>query len=188
MNDSRGYLYYHGAMIPIDIFLATPEHLGTWTQFARKLFFETFEHSITSENMQHYLDTEMTEPIFASQLANPQYKTFYVFVEKELAGYIQFYFNLKESYQNISLELKRFYVAPHLHGKGVAGQMMSFCFQEAARMNESALWLGVWENNFKALAFYKKWGYEPISEHTFVTGSESQRDLILARQIPLNGL
>jgi diamine N-acetyltransferase len=173
------------SMSAVEIRPATLEHIIVWTQFARQMFHSTFEHSVSAENMQIYLDTEMNEQVFAKQLENPAYRTYYVWIGKELSGYIQLYYNPNESYQNITLELKRFYVAPHLQGKGVAAQMMAFCLDEVARLKEPAFWLGVWENNFKARSFYKKWNFEPIGEHIFVTGSESQRDLILARQIEI---
>jgi diamine N-acetyltransferase len=172
-------------MIPIKIQPATLDHIDIWTQFARQMFYETFKDTVSSENMQLYLDKEMNKTIFARQLENPIYKTYFVWIESELSGYIQFYYNPDEKYQNIVLELKRFYVASRFHGKGVAAEMMAFCLDEVVRLKESAVWLGVWENNFKALSFYKKWKFEPIDEHTFVTGSESQRDLILARQIKI---
>jgi ribosomal protein S18 acetylase RimI-like enzyme len=43
--------------------------------------------------------------------------------------------------------------------------------------------LGVWENNPKAIAFYTKWGFENVGVHTFVLGSEEQRDFILLKNI-----
>jgi ribosomal protein S18 acetylase RimI-like enzyme len=167
----------------MDITILPPQtdQVAALTVFARQIFFSTFEHTVDAENMRHYLDSEMNENVFAAQLTDPLYKTFLVWKSGEICGYIQFYYNPNESYQDIKLELKRFYVDSRFHGQGIAGPMMEFCFQEIERMGEKRVWLGVWENNFKALKFYKKWGFNEIDEHLFVTGTESQRDLILAR-------
>jgi len=45
------------------------------------------------------------------------------------------------------------------------------------------LWLGVWERNPRAIAFYKKVGFIEVGTHTFVLGADHQRDLVLARPL-----
>jgi len=43
------------------------------------------------------------------------------------------------------------------------------------------VWLGVWEHNPRAIAFYRKWGFEAVGEHVFVVGTDPQRDLVMTR-------
>ena len=43
------------------------------------------------------------------------------------------------------------------------------------------MWLGVWEENHRANAFYRKHGYAEVGEHVFMLGADAQRDLILAK-------
>jgi ribosomal protein S18 acetylase RimI-like enzyme len=53
----------------------------------------------------------------------------------------------------------------------------------AARAGSDCIWLGVWERNLKAIAFYRKCGFQIVGDHPFVLGRELQRDLILLTQV-----
>jgi ribosomal protein S18 acetylase RimI-like enzyme len=55
----------------------------------------------------------------------------------------------------------------------------------ASDSGSDVLWLGVWEHNAKAIAFYRKFGFEAVGEHVFAVGSDMQRDLIMARSMAL---
>jgi len=56
---------------------------------------------------------------------------------------------------------------------------------EAAARDRGArtMWLGVWEENHRAHAFYRKHGYAVVGEHVFMLGADAQRDLILAKAL-----
>jgi len=80
-------------------------------------------------------------------------------------------------------ELNRIYVAAEQHGKGVAQALMRNVFTTAAAAGADRLWLGVWEHNSKAIAFYRKFGFEIVGEHSFMLGLERQRDVLMAAGI-----
>ena len=77
-------------------------------------------------------------------------------------------------------EILRFYLDQPLHGTGAAQMLMKSVFVEAIKTDTDLLWLGVWEQNFRALAFYRQQGFLAVGEHTFQLGADRQRDLILA--------
>ena len=77
-------------------------------------------------------------------------------------------------------ELHRIYVAAEWQGLGVAQALMDRALTDAARAGCDALWLGVWEHNPKAMAFYKKFGFGFVGTHSFMLGGERQRDLIMS--------
>ncbi|MET0320433.1 MAG: GNAT family N-acetyltransferase, partial [Duganella sp.] len=80
-------------------------------------------------------------------------------------------------------EILRFYVARGWHGQGIAQALMAACLEAVAQRGSDVVWLGVWERNARALAFYRKFGFEPVGEHTFMVGSDPQRDVIMARRM-----
>ena len=61
---------------------------------------------------------------------------------------------------------------------------MGACLEEAAGGGYETLWLGVWEHNLRAIAFYRRWGFETVGSHTFLLGSDEQTDLIMVRPDP----
>jgi len=81
------------------------------------------------------------------------------------------------------LELARIYVLQEWHGRGIAAALMRRCIEEAQRQGARTLWLGVWEQNHRAQAFYRKYGFEDVGWHLFHIGKDPQRDRILAKKL-----
>jgi GNAT superfamily N-acetyltransferase len=77
-------------------------------------------------------------------------------------------------------ELNRLYVVADWHGRGVGPLLMRDALDTAAREGCDVLWLGVWEHNPKAMAFYRKFGLEIVGTHAFMLGQDRQRDLIMS--------
>jgi ribosomal protein S18 acetylase RimI-like enzyme len=77
-------------------------------------------------------------------------------------------------------ELHRLYVLNRWHGLGVASELMREVLTTAERAASDRIWLGVWERNSKAIAFYRKFGFEVVGDHIFRLGSDPQRDLVMA--------
>ena len=84
----------------------------------------------------------------------------------------------EDTYPN-SLEIERIYVTSRLKGQGVGRQMIKRSKQIALEKNLDFIWLGVWEQNPKAIAFYEKMGFQPIDKHVFQLGKDAQTDLIM---------
>ena len=82
------------------------------------------------------------------------------------------------------VEVARFYVDAPLHGSGASHTLMRAALDAAIARGADAAWLGVWERNARAIAFYTRWGFAPVGSQTFVMGSDAQRDRVLARTLP----
>ena len=81
------------------------------------------------------------------------------------------------------MELKRLYVTRSWQGKGVAQALMDAALGAARDRGAKTLWLGVWERNLRAVAFYNNYGFARVGEHTFVLGSDAQTDWLLVRPL-----
>jgi ribosomal protein S18 acetylase RimI-like enzyme len=77
----------------------------------------------------------------------------------------------------------RLYVSKDSLGSGVGAALMQACIDEAADKGFDTIWLGVWENNFRAQAFYRKWNFTEVGTHIFMLGDDRQTDLVMARSI-----
>jgi GNAT superfamily N-acetyltransferase len=80
-------------------------------------------------------------------------------------------------------ELNRLYVVAEWQGKGVAQALLKDAIASAKSAGADCLWLGVWEHNPKAIAFYRKSGLEAFGSHAFMLGDERQRDLLMSIRI-----
>lgn len=81
------------------------------------------------------------------------------------------------------VELARLYVERPWHGRGVGEALMDAAIEAARVRGGRTLWLGVWEHNPRARAFYARRGFAEVGEHAFLLGADRQRDLLLARTI-----
>jgi GNAT superfamily N-acetyltransferase len=74
------------------------------------------------------------------------------------------------------VELWRFYLDRSWHGRGRC--LMDAALAEADAMGAGSVWLGVWERNPRAAAFYRKVGFVEVGAHEFRVGTDPQNDLI----------
>jgi len=84
------------------------------------------------------------------------------------------------------IEIQRFYVADEWKGRGLAQALMAQAFDVARATGAATIWLGVWERNPRAIAFYSKFGYADVGAHTFVLGTDRQTDRILSKWLAVD--
>ncbi len=80
-------------------------------------------------------------------------------------------------------EVQRIYVEESWHGHGVGEALMRACVDQATAWRCDVLWLGVWQENPRAIAFYEKNGFRVVGEQTFMLGRDAQRDYVMARPL-----
>lgn len=160
------------------------------SRLAAATFRDTFEAENTSEDMERYLAEAFTPERQAAEISDPD-STILVAEHHVSSDNVEFvgYAHLvsgstPEAVEGpVPLELKRLYVARAWHGRGVAQALMNAVLDAARARGAKTLWLGVWERNPRAAAFYEKYGFTRVGEHSFVLGSDVQTDWVLARPI-----
>jgi ribosomal protein S18 acetylase RimI-like enzyme len=80
-------------------------------------------------------------------------------------------------------QVRRFYVERAWHGGGLAQRLMAAVLEDARAHGADLLWLGVWEHNPRAHAFYRRFGFHDVGEQVFLLGNDPQRDIVLARAL-----
>ena len=60
---------------------------------------------------------------------------------------------------------------------------MEAALDAARTRGAQTIWLGVWERNARAVAFYRKSGFTRIGEHDFLLGNDVQTDWLFARSV-----
>ena len=120
------------------------------------------------------------------ELIDPDIVTLLVEVDGQLAGYAQLRSGVRPACVTGEkpIELWRFYIAQPWHGRGIAQALMRTVESEAYRRGGRTLWLGVWERNERAKAFYHRNGFTDVGSHVFTVGTDAQIDRILVRTLP----
>ena len=78
-----------------------------------------------------------------------------------------------------SAELSKVYVHPDHHGLGGAGRLMASTVERAAALGVAGVWLGVNDQNAKAIRFYEKSGFRKVGTKSFRLGTTVEHDLVM---------
>lgn len=155
---------------------------------AERTFRDAFGADNEPEDMDQHCAKNFGRDIQAGEIMNPKIRTFVADLEGALIGLGQL--RRSEPPSGIAavrpLEIQRLYVDREWHGSGVAQALMRVMLDSAARDRADRVWLGVWERNARAIAFYKRCGFETVGEHVFALGSDLQCDLVMVRPVGLH--
>jgi diamine N-acetyltransferase len=81
------------------------------------------------------------------------------------------------------VELKRIYVLSRFHGTGTGPRLMEAAIDDAHQRGAPRLLLGTYEDNHRAIAFYRKAGFEMAGTRQFQVGERIYDDIVLAKRL-----
>lgn len=144
-------------------------------------FKETFEEVNTEEDMQKYLAENLSLERLKSELENPNSEFYFAENENEILGYLKLNFGdtQTENQGNEALEIERIYVLKEFFSLKVGQFLFEKSVEIAKEKSMKFIWLGVWEENKRAIRFYEKNGFEIFGKHDFVLGTDLQTDLLM---------
>lgn len=152
---------------------------------AERTFRETYSAYNSSNDMERYVTDHFGAARQAAELRDPHRVTLVAEVGEQAAGYAQLGHGDAPPCVTgpAPMEVVRFYVDRPWHGHGVAQMLMAAVIAAACTAGARTLWLGVWERNPRAIAFYRKCGFGDVGTQIFVLGADHQRDRVLARPL-----
>ena len=159
-------------------------------ELGARTFSETFAPDNSPEDMTAYLASAFSHEHQTAELADATS----LFLIAETDGVATGYAMLRQDVESFSsrldsisgdkpIELVRLYVSQASLGSGVGAALMQACIEEAKQRGHKTLWLGVWERNARAQAFYRKWNFREIGTHIFQLGNDPQTDILMQRDI-----
>ena len=154
----------------------------------KQTFLETFADGNTKENMQKYLEEGFTANKLTSELTNPNSEFYFALLNNKVIGYLKINFGQAQTElkDQKALEIERIYVLKEFHGKKVGQILYQKAFDIAMQTSADYLWLGVWEENPRAINFYKKDGFVEFDKHIFKLGDDEQTDIMMKLRLEKN--
>lgn len=164
---------------------ASIQDLSTLQSLGRETFYETFAQHNSQEEMQNYLDKSFALDKLTDELNHHDSQFFIVWEENTPVGYLKVNTGTAQTelQDETSLEIERIYVKSSHHGKKVGQVLYEKALEIAQKENKKYIWLGVWEENKRAVSFYKKNGFVEFDKHIFRLGSEEQTDLMMKKML-----
>jgi ribosomal protein S18 acetylase RimI-like enzyme len=170
-------------MEEVKIIIASTEHADLIAEMSQKTFYDSFHEQNTKEDMDKFLNEQFTIPALKAEVGKEGNVFLLAYVNDVPAGYVRLREESlpEENSSANAIELARIYCIKESIGKGVGSALMKKSLAIAKELNKDVIWLGVWEFNPIAIAFYKKFGFEQFSQHDFVLGNDRQTDILMKK-------
>ena len=152
---------------------------------AKKIFAETFKDYNSPENLNQYLEEKFSIERLLQELSNPFSSFYFAQIGNDVIGFLKTNTGTAQTELNDlnAFEIERIYVLEAYHGNKVGQLLIDKALEEAQKTTCSYVWLGVWENNHRAVRFYQKNGFEKFDTHIFRLGDEEQTDWMMKREL-----
>lgn len=165
----------------ITIRKVTADDITRLQDISRKTFATTFASQNTEADIQKYLEENLSLQRLTAEFINPDSEFYFAISDADVIGYLKLNFGAAQTElkDNNALEIERIYVLKEYHGKKIGQLLYNKAIEVARDKKASYLWLGVWENNERAISFYKKNGFTAFDKHIFTLGDDEQTDIMM---------
>ena len=169
--------------------LATPDDALALANAASAFFRDTFGAANRPEDMEEYLAQAFGEMRQRAEIAESSTRVLIATAsDAAIAGYVHLRLGTpapagSSAPAGQSAEIARFYADRRWHGRGLGAALMDAAVATATQWGAELLWLAVWEQNPRAIAFYAKHGFVDVGEQYFQLGSDRQHDRVMARRL-----
>ncbi|MBL7760299.1 MAG: GNAT family N-acetyltransferase [Sediminibacterium sp.] len=155
-------------------------------EISTETFVQTFAEVNTKEDMEKYLSEHLSLSKLSAELNNAESDFYFAQLNDQVIGYLKTnsgaaQTELKEA---DGLEVERIYVLKEFKGKNVGQVLLDKAITVAHDQKAAYIWLGVWEENYRAIRFYEKNGFSVFDKHIFRLGNDEQTDLMMKRILP----
>lgn len=168
-------------METIEISKITKDEILQLQEIGRQTFYETFAESNTDDNMKTYLENGFSIDKITAELNDANAAFYFAKIDQRVIGYLKLNFgeSQTELKDDKGLEIERIYVLKEFHGQKIGQIIYDKAIEIAKQKNVDYVWLGVWEENPRAINFYKKNGFVAFDKHIFKLGEDEQTDIMM---------
>ncbi|MBS1811802.1 MAG: GNAT family N-acetyltransferase [Acidobacteria bacterium] len=148
-------------------------------------FHQAFDGSSKQENVDGYILSAFHPTQIAAELTDAKNTYILVEVHGQAVGYLKLYEGEVPDCVSDSqaIELSRIYVRQEFWAQKLGAALMQRALDEARQKGYQTIFLGVWEHNYRAQAFYHKWGFQQVGDHIFQMGDDAQTDWWMERKL-----
>lgn len=164
----------------VEIRSAIHQDLSAISALSQDIFRQTFgaHYTTVASHFEQYLNTAFSLEAFQHIMQDPTHVLWVCEVDSLLVGYTV----LTRKAGKPDLEISRLYLDQSVHGRGIAHQVMEQSLHLARQENRPNVWLGVWQQNHKAIRFYAKWKFRIVGYKAFQLGPILEHDYLMYRK------
>ena len=164
---------------------ATRDDAALIADISQQTFYDTFAADNKPADMAKFLNEQFTKGRLMLEVGAPENIFLLAYEGDQVAGYVKLRQGKKLAALNgkTSLEIARIYVIKDFLGKGIGKLLMQASLDIAMESGKEVIWLGVWEHNQRAIAFYTAWGFQKFGECDFLLGDDLQHDWLMKKEL-----
>jgi ribosomal protein S18 acetylase RimI-like enzyme len=150
-------------------------------EIGRDTFVETFGHLYPPADLKAYLDDTFNIERMRDDLLDPKVEVRVAFAGRRMAAYTKIgpcKLPIDTGAEN-ALELHRIYVYRVRQGVGVGRILLTWAIERARQRGADTLYLGVYEDNQRAIAVYESRGFSKVGTYKFPVGNTQDNEIIM---------
>lgn len=161
---------------------ASAADLNAYGDISRRTFADTYRESHSAEVLTRHIDQRLCDDVLVKELADPARHVWALERDEVWVGYTL----LRHGSASVvvpgdqPVEIERFYIAKEWHGRGYADSLMNAALASARTHGARVAWLGVWEQNSRAVRFYTKCGFAVMGRATYMFDGKAEDDLVMS--------
>ena len=150
-------------------------------EISKTTFSQTFSQHNSKEDMEAYLSTSYSVEKLTSEINHPNSEFYFAKNDDTIVGYLKVNVGDAQTEKKDlnAFEIERIYVDQAYLGNKVGQLLFNKAVELAKSKKATYVWLGVWEENHRALSFYEKNGFVPFDKHVFMLGNDAQTDIMM---------
>lgn len=171
--------------IKIDIAKVTIYDIEALRNISIQTFTETFAQQNSESDMNQYVSDNLSREQLTKELNTMGSYFYFLKLNSEIIGYLKLNTGnaQTELKNNIALEIERIYIKQEFQGKNFGEMLLLKSIDIARTFKFQYIWLAVWEQNLKAIAFYKKHSFVEFDQHNFKLGDDVQLDIMMKLEL-----
>ena len=164
---------------------ATANDIKTLQTIGKTTFLETFSDDNEADDMQQYVAEKFSHDQLNNEINNEESEFYLAEQDSQTLGYLKVNTGAAQTeiQQENALEIERIYVLQAFQGKKIGQLLYQKAVELAKENNVDFIWLGVWEENPRAIRFYEKNGFTPFADHIFQLGTSKHRDILMKKEV-----
>ena len=172
-------------MTSVEIIRVSSQDLLSLQKISQQTFIEAFAAVNTAANMKKYLDEKLSVEQLQSEINDTNTEFYFAILDENIIGYLKLNFGASQTEikADNTVEIERIYVQQNFLGKNIGQQLFQKAVDIAREKLAAYIWLAVWEENKRAIQFYKKNGLIAFGQHKFQLGDDLQTDLMMKLEL-----
>jgi|TARA_B110000902_G_scaffold260407_1_gene333278 ribosomal protein S18 acetylase RimI-like enzyme len=153
----------------INIKKATVVDTNLLVSLSIEAFLPAHGHSSPKKDIDSYISKNFSKENLRDELLEQNNEYYLIYYKNKVAGFSKVIFNSpNENIDGINItKMERLYLLKEYYGLGLGLELFNFNVTLSKKNHQRGLWLEVWIENLRAIAFYTKTGLKKTGLYNF---------------------